>query len=193
MGTLRVIAGSARGQKLHTVPGTVTRPITDRVKESLFNIIGSDIQGANFLDIFAGTGAVSIEAISRGARWARLIDRYAPAVKTINANIKHTRLADHAEVLQVDAFTHLAGSPDRSFDYVYIAPPQYKDIWLRALQIIDQSPTWLNEYAWVIVQIDPVEYQSVELSHLEEFDQRRYGSTLLVFYIFRGNADRQNE
>ncbi len=186
MGSLRVIAGSARGQKLHTVPGKATRPITDRVKESLFNIIGNDIQDAIFLDIFAGTGAVSIEAISRGARWARLIDSYVPAVKTIKANLKHTRLADQAEVLQMDAFTHLRGVPDRSFDYVYIAPPQYKDIWLRALQKIDQSPAWLNEHAWVIVQIDPVEYQSVELTHLEEFDQRRYGSTLLVFYIAPG-------
>jgi 16S rRNA (guanine966-N2)-methyltransferase len=186
LGSLRVIAGSARGHKLHTVPGTVTRPITDRVKESLFNIIGNDIQGASLLDIFAGTGAVSIEAISRGALWARLIDQYAPAVKTIKLNLKHTRLADQAEVLQMDAFTHLSEVPDRSFDYVYIAPPQYKDIWQRALLLIDRSPAWLNEYAWVIVQIDPVEYQSVELSHLEEFDQRRYGSTLLVFYIAPG-------
>jgi 16S rRNA (guanine(966)-N(2))-methyltransferase RsmD len=187
VGSLRVIAGLARGQKLHTVPGTVTRPITDRVKESLFNIIGNDIQGAIFLDIFAGTGAVSVEAISRGALWARLIDQYAPAVKTINANLKHTRLADHAEVLQMDAFAHLSAVPDRSFDYVYIAPPQYKDLWQRALQKIDQSPTWLNEHAWVIVQIDPVEYETVALINLEEFDQRRYGSTLLVFYIAPGS------
>lgn len=186
MGTLRVIAGSARGQKLHTVPGTVTRPITDRVKESLFNIIGSDILDASFLDIFAGTGAVSIEALSRGAAWARLIDRYPPAVKTIKKNLEHTRLDHLAEVYQMDALAHLKGEPNRHFDYVYIAPPQYKDIWVQALQVVDQSPAWLTEYAWVIVQIDPVEYQSVELTHLREFDQRRYGSTLLVFYIAPG-------
>lgn len=183
MGSLRVIAGSVRGQKLHTVPGTVTRPITDRVKESLFNVIGSDIQGASFLDIFAGTGAVSIEALSRGAGWARLIDRYAPAIKTINMNLAHTQLSSQAEVFQMDAFVHLQGDATRQFDYVYIAPPQYKELWLRALLLVDQSAAWLNEYAWVIVQIDPVEYQVVELVHLEEFDQRRYGSTLLVFYI----------
>jgi len=184
VGTLRVIAGSARGQKLHTVPGKVTRPITDRVKESLFNIIGSDIQGASFLDIFAGTGAVSIEALSRGAAWARLIDRYPPAVKTINTNLKHTRLNHLAEVFQMDTIVHLRGEPNRQFDYVYIAPPQYKDIWVRTLLVVDQSPEWLADYAWVIVQIDPVEYQSIELANLEEFDQRRYGSTLLVFYIY---------
>jgi len=193
VGSLRVIAGSARGQKLITVPGTVTRPITDRVKESLFNIIGSDIQGSSLLDVFAGTGSVSIEAISRGAQWARLIDQYAPAVKTINANLKHTRFTDHAEVLQINAFTHLRGNPDRSFDYVYIAPPQYKNIWKRTLNLIDQSPTWLNELAWVIVQIDPVEYESIALINLDEFDTRRYGSTMLVFYFFRGNDGRQIE
>jgi len=178
-----VIAGTARGQNLCAVPGEITRPITDRVKESLFNIIGADIQEATFLDLFAGTGAVGIEALSRGAKWVRFVDRHHQAVKTVKRNLAHTRLAEQAEVLHMDAFTVLDQDIDRVFDYVYIAPPQYKGIWKKSLEKIDKSPGWLAEYAWVIVQIDPLEREPVELKNLQEFDQRRYGSTLLVFYV----------
>ena len=73
--SLRVISGSARGRRLKSVPGETTRPITDRVKEALFNILGADVQGSEWLDLFAGTGAVGIEAISRGARFVRFVDR----------------------------------------------------------------------------------------------------------------------
>lgn len=183
MSNLRVIAGTARGQSLRAVPGNITRPITDRVKESLFNIIGVDIQDAVFLDMFAGTGAVGIEALSRGAKWVRFIDRHHQAVKTVRRNLSNTKLSDRAEVHHMDAFIALDQASDRSFDYVYIAPPQYKEIWKKALMSVDDRPDWLAEYAWVIVQIDPKEFEPVELSTLQEFDQRRYGSTLLVFYV----------
>ena len=75
-----------------------------------------------------------------------------------------------------------ADDPDKAFDYIYIAPPQYKDLWQKALQAVDSHPDWLTEDAWVIVQIDPIEYQELDLQHLYKFDQRQYGSTLLVFY-----------
>ncbi len=183
MSTLRVIAGSARGQKLNSVPGDVTRPITDRVKESLFNIIGVDIEDAVFLDLFAGTGAVGIEALSRGAKWVRFIDRHHQAIKTVRTNLKNTKLADRAEVLQMDAFLALDQKSERQFDYVYIAPPQYKSIWKKALVDVDARPEMLTEFAWVIVQIDPLEDELVELINLQEFDRRQYGSTLLLFYV----------
>jgi len=190
LGNLRVIAGSARGQKLNSVPGDATRPITDRVKESLFDIIGVDIRDAVVLDLFAGTGAVGIEALSRGAAWARFVDRHPLAVKTVKANLEKTRLADRAEVLHMDAFVALDRDADRSFDYLYIAPPQYKGIWIEALRKVDARPSWLAEYAWVIAQIDPLEYESVALQNLREFDQRRYGNTLLVFYILGTSRKR---
>lgn len=180
---LRVIAGSARGQKLNTVPGDVTRPITDRVKENLFNIIGEDIQDAVFLDLFAGTGAVGIEALSRGAKWVRFIDRHPQAVTTVRTNLKNTGLSARAEILHMDAFVALDQDTGQTFDYVYIAPPQYKGIWKKALLKVDENPTRLAEYAWVIVQVDPKEFEPVEPQNLQEFDQRRYGSTLLVFYV----------
>ena len=182
MSGLRVIAGSAKGHRLHSVPGDSTRPITDRTKESLFNILGADIQGCRFLDLFAGTGCVGIEALSRGALFARFLDKNQNAIHTIRSNLQLTRTAAQAEVVRMDAFHLLQGEPDRSFDYVYIAPPQYKELWKRALIDLDNNPNWLSPDAWVIVQIHPKEFSPTQLNNLVEFDQRRYGSTLLIFY-----------
>jgi len=182
MSGLRVIAGTARGHKLKSVPGDSTRPITDRTKESLFNILGGDIQGATFLDLFAGTGSVGIEALSRGAIFARFLDKNQNAIQTIHTNLHLTRTNGRAEVVRLDAFHLLQGEPDRSFDYVYIAPPQYKELWKRALIDLDNNPNWLSPDAWVIVQIHPKEYVPTRLKNLAEFDQRRYGSTVLIFF-----------
>jgi 16S rRNA (guanine966-N2)-methyltransferase len=182
MSGIRVIAGTARGRKLQLVPGDTTRPITDRVKESLFNILGADIQGAAMLDLFAGTGSVGIEALSRGAAFVRFLDLESRAIQTIRTNLKITQFEARAEVIRLDAFKFLARAPDRVFDHMFIAPPQYKDLWSRALEAVDLYPAWLAENAWVIIQVDPREYMEKTLQNLIEFDQRRYGNTLLVFY-----------
>lgn len=168
--------------RLQGVPGDITRPITDRVKEALFNILGPEIEGSAMLDLFAGTGSVGIEALSRGAAFVRLNDHHRQAVATIKANLKHTRLEANAEVIQQDAFSLLRKPPDREFDYIFIAPPQYKGMWKQALIALDENSSWLTENAWVIVQIDPVEYEPVRLKNLIEFERRKYGSTLIVFY-----------
>jgi 16S rRNA (guanine(966)-N(2))-methyltransferase RsmD len=181
-GGLRVISGKARGRRLRSVPGDATRPITDRAKESLFNILGGDVEGAALLDLFAGTGSVGIEALSRGAAFVRFIDHQRQAIETMHANLQATGLSAHAEVLRMDAFTLLERPVDRAFEYVFVAPPQYKEMWQRALQLLDAHPDWLTDDAWVIVQIHPVEYVELALEHLSEFDQRTYGSVLFVFY-----------
>lgn len=182
MKPLRVVAGSARGLHLRSVPGDKTRPITDRAKESLFNILRPVLQGAAFLDLFAGTGAVGIEALSQGAAFVRLLDNQRAAIETINANLTTTKLGKGAQVLQGDSFAHLARRPDRAFDFIFIAPPQFHDLWKRALTAVNAQPGWLVEDGWVIVQIDPTEYEKLELTDLDEFDQRKYGNVLLVFY-----------
>jgi 16S rRNA (guanine966-N2)-methyltransferase len=179
---MRVISGSAKGRKLRSIPGDSTRPITDRVKESLFNIIGADIRDSSFLDLFAGTGSVGIEALSRGASAALFIDVEYKAIKTIKANLELTRLAQRAQVLQADALTTIKGSPDKTYDYVYIAPPQYQGLWKMALESLDRNMKWLSRDAWVMVQIHPREFETVELGQLAEFDRRTYGSTALIFY-----------
>jgi 16S rRNA (guanine(966)-N(2))-methyltransferase RsmD len=134
------------------------------------------------LDTFAGTGSVGIEALSRGAAYVRFNDRHRLAVRTIKANLEITRFTERAYVTQMDAFSLLGGEPSRQFDYIFIAPPQYQDMWKRAVLCLDGNPGWLVQDAWVIVQIHPVEYESLSLTHLVEFDQRKYGSTVLVFY-----------
>ena len=182
MSGLRIIGGRARGRKLRSVPGESTRPITDRTKEALFNILGGDIQDATFLDLFGGTGSVGIEALSRGASFAKFVDLERLAIQTIRSNLETTGLAGSASVKRADSFHFLAGQPDQTFDYIYIAPPQYKDLWQRALQILDSNQGWLSPDAWIIVQIHPKEFEKLDLTHLVEFDQRQYGSTLLVFF-----------
>ena len=179
---LRVIGGIARGRKLRAVPGDSTRPITDRAKESLFNILGADIQEASFLDLFGGTGAVGIEALSRGASFVRFLDHQRLAIETIRANLQTTGLSASAEALKMDAFHFLAQPPDRLFDYIYIAPPQYKELWLKALRLLDENPGWLSPGGWIIAQIHPVELTPVKFVNFSEFDRRKYGSTLLIFY-----------
>lgn len=183
--TIRVIAGSAKGKRLKLVPGDSTRPIMDRVKESLFNIIGRDVIDSTFLDLFAGTGSVAIEALSRGAASAMLLDIDAKAIRTIQENLQQTKLESRAVVRKQDAFALLRSSPEHAFDFVYIAPPQYHAVWRSALQQLDANSKWVAEDGQIIVQIDPTEREQVALQRFEPFDERRYGNTLLWFFQHR--------
>ncbi len=182
MGELRIISGTARGMKLRDVPGDSTRPITDMVKEALFNIIGPDIEGAAIWDLFAGTGAVALEALSRGASFAKLSDNNRNALQTIHSNLIHTRLDEKAKVIRGDAFSLLRSIPERQYDYIYIAPPQYKEMWKEAITLVDEHSEWLVDDGWVIVQIHPREFEKLALTNLDNFDERKYSNTLLVFY-----------
>lgn len=180
--TLRVISGTARGRKLKSVPGDTTRPVMDRVKEALFNILADDVIDSNWWDLFGGTGAIGIEALSRGASSVRFTDLNRAPVETIKENVEHCGFTKQTEIRRGDAFSLLAGKADKQFEYVYIAPPQYKQMWLTALRLVDDNIDWLTEDGTVIVQIDPTEYEEVELKNLVEGEQRKYGSTLLIFY-----------
>ncbi|MCL4505458.1 MAG: 16S rRNA (guanine(966)-N(2))-methyltransferase RsmD [Chloroflexi bacterium] len=179
---MRITTGRAKGRKLRTVPGDVTRPITDRVKQAVFNILGDDVIDSAWLDMFAGTGAVGIEALSRGARSVTFIDQNALAIRTIEVNLKTAQLAQNAHVIRQDAFKYIAGYPNTTYDFIYVAPPQYKGLWAQAVTLIDNTPTWLADGGAVIVQIHPREFHELDIVHLELVDQRRYGATLLCFY-----------
>lgn len=178
----RIISGTARGIRLDPVPGDSTRPITDRVKEALFNILSTDIVDATFLDLFGGTGSVGIEALSRGAHHCLFLEINPKAMSTLKNNLVKTKTVDKARVLHADALKFLSLPATDHFDYVYIAPPQYKEMWLYAIQRLDGNIKLLSEDGWAIVQIHPIEYKQLQLENLVEFDQRKYGSTLLVFF-----------
>ncbi len=186
---IRVIAGTARGRKLKLVPGDSTRPIMDRVKEALFSIIGYRIIDACFLDLFAGTGSVGIEALSRGAAQAVMLDLDRRAIDTIRDNVRAANVEDRAVVRRGDAFAFLAQPPRELFDYIYIAPPQYGGLWKRALMMLDERPAWLDDDTTVIVQIDPSEREQLELTHLMLDDERKYGKTLLLFFSLAAIAE----
>ena len=180
--TLRVISGKAKGLKLKSVPGDTTRPVTDRVKEALFNILAGDVIDSRWWDLFAGTGAIGIEALSRGASFVRFTDLNRAPIETIRSNVEHCGFMKQADIRRVDAFTFLSKGTDAQFEYIYIAPPQYHEMWEKALERVNENIDWLTNDGWAIVQIDPKEYKPPSLERLEEIEQRKYGSTLLVFY-----------
>lgn len=183
--SLRVIAGSARGRRLKAVPGAGTRPIMDRVKEALFSIIGTQIRDAAFLDLFAGTGSVGIEALSRGARQAQFVETDRAALGTIRANLQRTKLADKARVIRRSAFAILDDAPDQPYDFIFVAPPQYRGLWLKTLRALENNPAWHDPACLVIVQIDPKELLPAPgFVRLQQIDQRKYGRTMLLFWQF---------
>jgi 16S rRNA (guanine(966)-N(2))-methyltransferase RsmD len=178
---VRVIGGIAKGTQLQAVPGKGTRPISDRVKEAVFNILGPEIEGARVLDLFAGTGSVGIEALSRGADQAVFVEKHPKAVATIRANLLRTRLQASARIVQSDVFRFLDGESE-PFDLIYVAPPQYQGLWSKTLASLDTLPGWLEADGMVIVQIFPKELEPLALTTLQVFDQRKYGSTMVSFY-----------
>lgn len=180
--SIRVIAGSAKGRRLKMVPGDTTRPVMDRVKEACFSIIGRRIIGAVFLDLFAGTGSVGIEALSRGAAKAVFVEIDKRAIQTIQENLQLVRLDNMAVIRRTDVLAFLKTDPPEHYDFIYIAPPQYKGLWLQALTALDTNPAWTPSGTTVIVQIDPSEKQALNLLHLAPIDERRYGNTLLWFF-----------
>ena len=179
---MRVIAGSAKGHRLQSVPGDTTRPITDRAKEALFSILGDDVEGMRVLDLFGGTGAIGIEALSRGAALGAVIAPHPRARPVVPGNVGHSRGGGRALAAQGDSFAFLESYHGEPFDLIYIAPPQYQGLWLKALTLVDQRPELLAEYGAVIVQIHPREETPVDLAVLEEYDRRQYGSVMLLFY-----------
>ena len=194
---MRVVTGEAKGRKLKAPKTMGTRPIIDRVKTALFDILSTRVEDARFLDLFGGVGGVGIEALSRGAASATFIEMNGKVLKILRENLQLTGLADRAETLHADAFKFLQGArgkgtatatgannSSRIYDIIYIAPPQYQEMAARALGMLDTSPL-LADDGLVIVQIHPKErpaVAAVPLSRLALTRERRYGSTLLMFY-----------
>lgn len=187
---MRVATGEAKGRRLKGPVDKGTRPIIDRVKQALFNILSTRVEDARFLDLFAGTGSVGIEALSRGAAHATFIELNHKMLPVLRENLRITGLADRAETLRADAFKFLQ-STVTPYDMIYVAPPQYQEMAARALALLDGSPL-LAADGIVIVQIYPKErpgVAAVPLARLVLTDERRYGSTLLLFYQPKKNEE----
>jgi 16S rRNA (guanine966-N2)-methyltransferase len=188
---MRVVAGEAKGRKLKAPDTMGTRPIIDRVKTALFDILAGEVEDTRFLDLFGGVGSVGIEALSRGAAHATFIEMNYNVLKVLRENLQITGLADRAETLHGDAFKFLQqnsalsqSSQKSAYDIIYVAPPQYQGMAARALEVLDGSPLVADD-GLVIVQIHPKErpvVATVQCKRLALSDERRYGSTLLMFY-----------
>ena len=149
---LRVISGTARSVPLKTLPGDATRPTTDRVKETLFNLLQDDIYGCTFLDLYAGSGQIGIEALSRGAKEAVFVEKNKKAVSVINDNLAKTKLMENAKVLQKDvpsALTLLTGK----YDIIFMDPPYGDEREEEVLKSIYENRL-LAEYGFVIIEAD---------------------------------------
>jgi 16S rRNA (guanine(966)-N(2))-methyltransferase RsmD len=178
---MRIISGTAKGRKLRSIPGKTTRPILQRVRTALFDTLRPELQDTKFLDLFAGTGSVGIEALSQGAKSCTCIELDAAAYKILQENIELVGFTNRCQAFRRDAFLFLKKSQD-AFDIIYIAPPQYEALWVKALHMIAERPDLVVPGGLVIVQIDPREYEALPLTEFVEEEQRRYGNTLLVFY-----------
>lgn len=170
---MRVIAGSARHLTLKTIEGMDTRPTTDRIKETLFNMLQYQIAGSRFLDLFSGSGAIGIEALSRGASEAVLVEQNPRAVSCIKENLKTTRLEDRAMVMATDVMSALKRLEDRSgpFDFIFMDPPynhQHEQTVLEYLihsGLVDNDTTiiveasketsvdWIEPMGWQIARV----------------------------------------
>lgn len=183
---MRVITGSAKGKKLKSPQTSGTRPIMDRVKTALFDILSPYIFDAEFLDLFAGVGSVGIEALSRGASSATFIELSPAVLKVVNENLAITGLTPKAETIRADAFEFLkiAAGQGKQYDIIYVAPPQYVGMASKALEILDTLQL-SSEDGIVIIQIHPrerSEFVNLILRNYHLKDERKYGSTLLMFY-----------
>lgn len=134
---MRVITGSARGAKLKTLEGLATRPTSDRVKEAVFNIIQFEVEGRRVLDLFAGSGQLAIEALSRGASYAVLVDQNADSVKVIKDNLKKTKFDQQASVFQSDYLRFLSTTRE-TFDIIFLDPPYAEKFLENALRKISE-------------------------------------------------------
>ena len=183
---MRVVAGEYGGRRLKAVPGMKTCPTTDKVKEAMFNIIGPYLEGGQVLDLFAGSGGLSIEAVSRGADHATLVDRQYQAIKTIHENLSVTKEEDKFTVLKGDAYKMLnkLAKQEQGFDYVFLDPPYKKQ---QILELMEQLKKLglLNTDALIICETDQVADLPEELADFELIKKADYGITELTFYRYK--------
>ena len=183
---MRVVAGEYGGRRLKAVPGMKTRPTTDKVKEAMFNIIGPYLEGGQVLDLFAGSGGLSIEAVSRGADHATLVDRQYQAIKTIHENLSVTKEEDKFTVLKGDAYKMLnkLAKQEQGFDYVFLDPPYKKQ---QILELMEQLKKLglLNTDALIICETDQVADLPEELADFELIKKADYVITELTFYRYK--------
>lgn len=186
---MRVISGSARGRRLKELQGMETRPTTDKVKESLFNIIQFEIEGRKVLDLFGGTGQLGIEALSRGALHCTFVDQRREAAALMKENLKVCGLSDRARVVQGESLSFLSSCREK-FDIIFLDPPYHTDLMEKTLELVTKIDI-LSEYGIIICET-MAQHQLPQLEAPYEWGRDyRYGQIKLTIGRRQGSDPRR--
>lgn len=188
---MRVISGTARHLPLKTVEGLDTRPTTDRIKETLFNMIQNEIYGCRFLDLFAGSGAIGIEALSRGAEAAVFVEQNRKAADCIRENLSFTHLSQKAKVLCTDVFQALLQLQDQEpFDIVFMDPPYDRELEKKVLEVLAKSDR-IDEHCLIITEAS----LKTDFSYLDSigFEMIKYKKYKTNAHIFMKKKERTEQ
>lgn len=179
---MKVIAGTARSMPLKTIRGMDTRPTTDKIKETLFNILQTDVCGCRFLDLFSGSGAIAIEALSRGAAHAVLVEQNGKAAECIRENLIFTRTADRAEVYRCDVLTALRRlEGQKPFDIIFMDPPYHQELEHQVLASLADS-SLADEYTVIVVEASlETDFSWLEGLGYHAYKYRKYKTNQHVF------------
>ena len=176
---MRVIAGSARRLLLKTIEGMDTRPTTDRIKETLFNMLNTQIPGCTFLDLFSGSGAIGIEALSRGAKQAFFVESNPEAVSCIRENLSRTHLEEGALVLNCDVIAGLKKLEGRNprFDIIFMDPPYKKGFEEEVLSIIDRSSICTEDTVVIVessLDTEIPDFEKLKVVRVKEYKTNKH-------------------
>lgn len=187
---MRVIAGSARSLRLKTLDGMETRPTTDRIKETLFNIINPSIYDSIFLDLFSGSGGIGIEALSRGAREAVFVENNPKAMSCIRENLKFTRLESKAMTMTtdvMDALYRLEG--DKIFDFIFMDPPYDRNLERRVLEYLSDSRLVYEDTVIIVEASRDTDFSYVEDLGMAVIREKAYKTNKHVFIEKAGKEE----
>ncbi|MCM3739153.1 16S rRNA (guanine(966)-N(2))-methyltransferase RsmD [Oceanobacillus luteolus] len=185
---MRVIAGVRKGQALKAVPGSATRPTTDKIKEAVFQSMGPFFDGGNVLDLFAGSGSLGIEALSRGMEQAVFVDKQGKAIHTIKENLKTVRMEDRAEVFRTDAYRAIKAAAKREliFDLILLDPPYKKVSYTKLIEEIIENNLIKND-GIIYCEHDPNDELPDQNADLTIMKKENYSNTIAVT-IYRFNT-----
>lgn len=178
---MRIIGGNSRGTKLYTLEGLNTRPTLDRVKESMFNILQNNIRDKIVLDLFAGSGAIGLEFISRGAKKAFLCEKEKKAIEIINKNVQKMHVENKVKIAFMDFAKFLETANDK-YDLIFLDPPYETNFISKSTELIIEK-NLINDDGIIIAETDQEERVIKELKNIkiEIFDIRKYGRAKLIF------------
>lgn len=182
---MRVISGLRKGHRLSSPKGMETRPTEDKIKESLFNILGYIDEESIVLDLFAGSGSIGIEFLSRGAKECYFIDISPNSIATVKDNLIHTKLREKATVIKSDSLRAIKDLYNKklSFDYIYIDPPfKNKELLYSVLSTLVEKPI-LNDKALLVIEHGSDIVLEDNILEFKKKDERKYGSKTISFFI----------